>query len=170
MRSVLAGFALAALLTSAAHADLVGYDDNLVYYDTANITWTREAVLAEKLPQVPPYFGALTKAEAVSFASSLDFDGITGWRLPTAAEISIWANQMGYPVRNVRTALGYWSSDSNQLYDIGNSYAFITPAQDLGYAWVVHDGNVIPVPEPATYALMCAGLAIIVQRRRSRRG
>lgn len=42
----------------------------------------------------------------------------------------------------------------------------------FGRAWAVHDGDVAPVPEPSTYALMLLGLAIVGIARRvaSRRG
>lgn len=42
----------------------------------------------------------------------------------------------------------------------------------FGRAWAVHDGDVAPVPEPSTYALMLLGLAVVGAARRaaSRKG
>ena len=90
------------------------------------------------------------------------------------------------PFSNLQ-AYGYWFSldhavdpwtgeaNTNEAW----RYSFYAGRQDnlantdLLYAWAVHDGDVgqiaAPVPEPETYALMLAGLALIVPLARRRR-
>ncbi len=90
------------------------------------------------------------------------------------------------PFSNLQ-AYGYWFSldgavdpwtgvnDTSEAW----RYSFYAGRQDnlantdLLYAWAVHDGDVgqiaAPVPEPETYALMLAGLALIVPLARRRR-
>jgi PEP-CTERM motif len=90
------------------------------------------------------------------------------------------------PFANVQ-AYGYWFSQdyavnpwsSEQVTSEAWRYSFHAGRQDnldkssLLFAWAVHDGDVgqiaAPVPEPETYALMLAGLALIVPLTRRRR-
>jgi len=46
-----------------------------------------------------------------------------------------------------------------------------SPQSTLGHAWAMHTGDVAPVPEPETYALMIIGLGAlgVVARRKKRR-
>ena len=90
------------------------------------------------------------------------------------------------PFSNLQ-AYGYWFSLDNAVdpwTGVANSneawrFSFYAGRQDnlantdQLYAWAVHDGDVgqiaAPVPEPETYALMLAGLALIVPLARRRR-
>lgn len=90
------------------------------------------------------------------------------------------------PFSNLQ-AYGYWFSLDYAVdpwTGVANTseawrYSFYAGRQDnladtaLLYAWAVHDGDVgqiaAPVPEPETYALMLAGLAMMVPLARRRR-
>ena len=90
------------------------------------------------------------------------------------------------PFSNLQ-AYGYWFSLDYAVSPwtgVANTdeawrYSFYAGRQDnladndLLFAWAVHDGDVgqlaAPVPEPETYALMLAGLAMMVPLARRRR-
>ncbi len=90
------------------------------------------------------------------------------------------------PFSNLQ-AYGYWFSLDyavNPWTGVANTdeawrYSFYAGRQDnlvssaLLHAWAVHDGDVgaiaAPVPEPETYALMLAGLAMMIPLARRRR-
>lgn len=67
-------------------------------------------------------------------------------------------------------ALG--GNDYVQVWGFGGTIGYYTDevSVPLSQAWAVHDGDVTPVPEPSTYALMLLGLAVVAVARRARRG
>jgi len=97
---------------------------------------------------------------------------------PTLQNTGPFANMQAY---------GYWFSQDYALNPWSGEhvtseawrYSFHAGRQDnldksaLLYAWAVHDGDIgqiaPPVPEPETYALMLAGLAMMVPLARRRR-
>lgn len=70
----------------------------------------------------------------------------------------------------------YWA-ETEYVHDTNQAYAFIMTygMQGAGlkgnqhFAWAVRDGDVAPIPEPASYALMLSGLALIGFLSRSKR-
>ena len=118
---------------------------------------------------------------ATAWATTLNFQGISGWRLPTSAELVGVISDPEYPVfihgGSVFSYL-FWTStevDSNKVVQVQlvsssnpNLYLFNIPkAQDqsggfIQVAWAVHEGNISVVPEPVKSALFLLGLAAIV--------
>lgn len=185
-------------LSGAAQAALQGRDlngDTVVdaFYDTdLNITWRRNANVN----------GAMTWANAVSWADNLTFGGYTDWRLPTSdvtcpmadpqynctgSEMGhLWYVELGNIAGDVTPNVGNFGNMQNYAYWSGTTYApdaskawgfnidqgdqFFGGKQNALFAMAVRPGDVTAaVPEPATYALMLAGLGalgFIARRRR----
>ena len=68
----------------------------------------------------------------------------------------------------------YWSS-KNHPVDVDQAGAFDfsdgnndygLKAEPYGAGWAVHDGDVLPVPEPHSATLLLAGLALLGRLRR----
>jgi hypothetical protein len=121
---------------------------------------------------------------ATAWANTLDFAGTSGWRLPTSTElVGVLSDPSYYFFTHSGSAFSYlfWTSTeigaSNvaqvQLMPSGTPayYEFSIPKQldqsggFIQVAWAVHQGNVLgatsPVPEPETYAMLLAGLALV---------
>jgi hypothetical protein len=82
------------------------------------------------------------------------------------------------PFQNLQSS-GYWSgTEYAERFNYAWAFGVYHGVQDWGeqsdglYAWAVHPGDVAaaPVPEPETYALMLAGLALVGVAARRRRG
>jgi hypothetical protein len=158
---------------------------NAFYDTTLNVTWLDLAS------------GPLSWANANTWASNLNIGGVTGWRLPTmtvatptqnSSEMrslffSTLGNNSPFGVKNKGDfqnlqSYDYWLGTEYAISpsvawsfntDIGNQLAYGKSTQLDALA--VHSGDVMaPVPEPETYAMMLAGLALIgaIGRRRSR--
>ena len=159
---------------------------NAFYDITLNITWLVNANIN----------GAMNWTDAMSWANNLSVGDVSGWRLPmgdtchlgpcTSNEMShLWyvalGNAEGGPMTNKgafqNIQLGYywtnmlisagWASEVNfDSGDVGHLPLTSSPV----YAMAVHDGDVAPIPEPETYAMLLAGLGLIgtvARRRRS---
>lgn len=182
----------AAALSGAAQAALQGRDlngDTVVdaFYDTdLNITWRRNANVN----------GAMTWANAVSWAENSSFGGYTDWRLPTSDTCAgfdctgsemghLWYVELGNLAGDLTPNVGnfvnvnlyaYWSGteyapDTSQarVFNIDQGDQDFGGKENLLYAMAVRTGDVTAaVPEPSTYALTLAGLAALgfVARRR----
>lgn len=186
-------FSLALLLSVALPAaaalqprDLDGTPATVeAYYDTTlQITWLADWRLAEHR----------TWAEASAWAAALDVAGITGWRLPATTACTAWncadtlgselahlwdvtlgntpGNSSGVtvaPFTNMaRTA--YWtgraSGSEAYAYSTSNGLQFTTAQSSLYAAVAVRSGDVSPVPELPTAALLLAGGSWLAWRRR----
>lgn len=77
------------------------------------------------------------------------------------------------PFKNV-AAYNYWSNEENGYYHGGQAWYFSTyNGHQLSYlkttpynVWAVHDGDVSPVPEPTSLALVLMGLSVLALRYR----
>lgn len=188
MRS-LCGAAAMLLFAGTAQAALQGrdLDGNGVtdaFYDTdLNITWLRNANSN----------GAMDWNTATAWAAAFSFAGLSDWRLPRGSachwdactstnELShLWylglGNLGGGPMSNVggflnvQTSSRYWTDypgftvafSDGDVGVLGTS----TSVNNV-FSMIVRDGDVTPVPEPATYALMLLGLAGLIAANRRR--
>lgn len=100
------------------------------------------------------------------------------------SELSRLYDQVGASGPFLNSANAFWTGNTYtagagggnhyyvQYFGFGTGYRGYTDEVDvpLLQAWAVHDGDVAPVPEPSTYALMLAGLGAVcfARRRRSR--
>lgn len=79
-------FALAASLLISLDASAALYDrgNGMIYDSSLNITWLQDANYAYSSGYPTPQAGAMTIYQAAEWASTLNYTGITGWRLPSA--------------------------------------------------------------------------------------
>ena len=122
---------------------------------------------------------------ATAWAGSLSFDGVTGWRLPTAAELEsvLQSTEYGAPLTN--TSLGstgsylFWTStetssstvDQVQLVPVGSPSTYVfdiaksldqAGSEFIQVAWAVHDGDIAAVPEPGGLRLAVISMVMFV--------
>ena len=144
--------------------------------------------------------GQLRWVDANNWANDLSFGGFEDWRLPTAVRCTaaatsctaagematLWTNNANASTffSNVKStgSLAYWTGTYGTLYT--NAWDFrMGPDPDVQvlavanapnhYAVAVRFGDVAPVPEPETYAMMLLGLgtlAVASARRRRHLG
>lgn len=241
--------ALCAACQGAAHAalqprDLDGKPGTAeAYYDTVlNISWLADPNYPETLYLLSGgaagLRGSISWASAKNFASSLNYHGITGWRLPTLTPMDgvsfhyNSANNGSSDIGQARNGIGWgtvsemghlfyltlgltgycipddsrpWSCDgpqsgwsptmtwnlpftsytpitahwSNQaaspasdaeygfVFDLSNGLQTTLRSDQSAGAWLVHAGDVGPVPEPGVWVLMAVGLIGLAWRRGS---
>ena len=159
-------------LVSTANAALESRLGGDAYYDTdLNITWTTDANISGI---------ADDWNSQMSWASSLTIDGISGWRLPTQDEALHLFSDEGISFSSPGPFINivfdsYWTStESNFFPDAALPFDFvggsggITSKDTPFFAWAVHSGDVSPIPEPSTYAMLLAGLALLGFKRLQR--
>ena len=149
-------------LPMSANAVLISQDNGTVLDTNTNLIWLQNWNVNGQKDWYTQH----------AWAENLNFAGSSDWVLPSIGERAILVSVYGDLTRvsaftNVQSFY-YWSrtefvpnpdyawvfrsTDGFQNYDI-KSQSF--------YAVAVRDGNVSPVPEPETYALMLAGLAVV---------
>ncbi|MBL8490222.1 MAG: PEP-CTERM sorting domain-containing protein, partial [Rhodocyclaceae bacterium] len=80
------------------------------------------------------------------------------------------------PVKNLKSSYGYWSGSAYArnpavyAWHFDTDYGYQYVSYDASYAWAVRPGDVAAVPEPETYAMFLAGLAVLGRAMRRRRG
>lgn len=69
------------------------------------------------------------------------------------------------------TSTSYWPTDGRSwIFNMGDGGQVALTQEQYHYAWAVRDGDVASVPEPETYAMLLAGIALIgVALRRNNR-
>ena len=109
-------------ISGAAQAALIDNGGGLIYDSALNITWLQDGSYAKTTnyvspvgPSRPP--GQLGWVEAKTWAETLDYHGITGWRLPTFS--TPFTDPAYYALYNVTS-----------------------PASELSYLFYVELGNV----------------------------
>jgi hypothetical protein len=74
-------FALAVVLTSVSHAELIDRGNGMIYDTDLNITWLQDAEYAFTSGYSPTL--GMTWSGSMTWVANLNYQGITGWRLPT---------------------------------------------------------------------------------------
>lgn len=117
------------LFSSTAHADLINNLDGTItetFADGSRLMWLQDANYAQTIGLSAT--GQITEAAAVSWASSLDFDGYTGWRLPTTNVNS--AGSGGYQSNSEMGNLYY-----NELGNTAGSFVNAGPFFNIQDYW-----------------------------------
>lgn len=169
--------AIIILISSNVNAALVERLDGLAYYDTeADLTWLADANYAASLGINGGFSVDTVGMEdwwgANAWPSSLDINGVTGWRLPSTliadgsrpcyegycsnTELgNLFYNVLGNewnsltntgPFVNVQSA-SYWLANDDPQYDewyfyMGTGYQNTIHPSNLAYVWLVRDGDV----------------------------
>lgn len=173
------------LLMSAgfANATLESRLGGLAYYDTdLDISWLANANMN----------GGQTWQKQMTWADNLTVGGVDGWRVAEVGEMFYmrFVENIGPDLLSPKNGQGpftnisdfYWS---NHSFDSVLAYMFnFTSENDFDHitlqiktlqhlpAWAVHSGDVgeiSPIPEPSTYAMLLAGLGLlgVVGRKKS---
>jgi hypothetical protein len=71
-------------LSISTHADLVNLGGGMIYSTDLNLTWLQDANYAQTSGYAPAQpNGLMTWDQASTWATTLVYGGVTGWRLPT---------------------------------------------------------------------------------------
>ena len=181
------------------------------YYDSgSNLTWLADANYARTIGftgSSPFVDGELAIDEAKAWLTTLNVNGVTGWRLPRTmpgvppgvdpdfleqqlqsggyvrfqptpeySELAyLYYTTLGNSMGPRQNDGPFFNISSLYLTDLYAPFLFDTGEQFVAaemfplHAWAVRDGDVLPVPEPATNALLMigiAGLAVVCRRRK----
>ena len=99
----------------------------------------------------------------------LSYQSTQGWRLPTAAELAAGPSVSDFGTPSVFACASAWFSNYSHCdySDAASGAVYGSPGGGVWYAetWAIRDGA---VPEPAVWAMMISGLALVggVMRRR----
>jgi hypothetical protein len=184
-------------ISGYSHAALFERLNGLAFYDdVSNLTWLSNANTGAGSVYDSNLFssstgGAMSWQNANAWAASLDINGVTGWRLPTAdascGSYNCIISEMGKLFYNVfdgvaQTPIGnnanfalfnnvqpytYWSateSSDTRAYTFWFETGYQSNHNKFNerYAWAVHTGDVEAVPVPAAAWLFGSGLIGLV--------
>jgi hypothetical protein len=100
----------------------------------------------------------------------LSYQSTLGWRLPTAAELAAGPSVSDFGTSSSFACASAWFSNYSHCdyFDAQGGAVYGAPGGGVWYAetWVTREGG---VPEPATWALMISGFALVgaAMRRRA---
>jgi hypothetical protein len=129
MRTLLTFVIAFVLFSSTAHADLINNLNGTITEiksDGSRLMWLQDANYAETIGLSAT--GQITEAEAVSWASGLNFAGYTGWRLPTTNNNA--AGSGGYNSNSEMGNLYY-----NELGNTGGNFVNAGPFFNIMDYW-----------------------------------
>ena len=149
------------------------------FYDSdLDITWLRDANVN----------GQMDWANALDWASNFSFAGHSNWRLPTSDQCinvcigsemgHLYYVELGNPTggpmtntgefQNIQTNLGYysstlWNPNPNGVLSWRMNQGIQSPdgKDNLYFAFAVANGDISPIPEPESLALMLVGLGVV---------
>lgn len=77
-------------ITATAHAALYDRGNGMIYDSTLNVTWLQDANYQHTYDWPSGSYNVMptTWSQATAWAAQLDYNGITGWRLPSARLMS----------------------------------------------------------------------------------
>ena len=182
--------------TGASQASLIDRGNGLLYDNVLNVTWLQDANYAKTSGYGAT--GLMSWDNATTWAANLNFDGLTGWRLPTRDGYELYSifNELlsGIPGARMTTHLfpfinvqlgAYWYgntfvsdvTDTQHYADVWYAYMF----EGNGYlsesvmskdnhlsAWAVHPGDVAAVPVLGAAWLFGSGLIGLLSFKRSK--
>ncbi len=175
--SILGVAVLALCLVGTAEATLMDRGGGLIFDTDLGITWLKDTNVAG--------FG-MTWDAAIAWADAFVYQGYDDWRLPTSPATTqgfINEGEMGHlyyttlgnpsggpltntgPFVNLPSTEVFWLSATPLHLGSAWNFEFYRGLQNASssdfnswYAWPVRDGDVAPVPEPATILLFVTGL------------
>lgn len=181
-------------LTGVAQAALHDRGGGMIYDDVLDVTWLQDANYAKTSGyDADGYFNSWQSA--YDWVNQLVVGGLDDWRLPNSHWFDTSGNEMAdlfynslggqsgvglasaYPFVNIQTESFYWNEKFTQGpgagvsaagFDMGTGSWVASGLNNWAVAWAVRDGDLAAVPEPETYALMLAGLGLVVWAARRR--
>lgn len=122
-------------MASSAAATLIDRGGGLIYDNVLNVTWLQNANYGAGSSYddgISSNDGRMTWTSAEAWAKNLDYDGYTGWRLPTVS-----------PANGSNFVYGDLASHPSNSYDGLTDLGFNVsgPQSELGYMFYVNLGN-----------------------------
>ncbi|MBN9125610.1 MAG: hypothetical protein BGO99_05365 [Nitrosospira sp. 56-18] len=194
MKTKVIRVALLALLGTSitSQAALVDRGNGLIFDTDKDITWLADANYSKTSGYHTT--GVMNWYAADTWASNLDYQTYSDWRLPTASEMShlfyqelggSWGTSLAsshntyYSLFSNIQNSSYWTSDVNpsnsdqaSTFSFAGAYQNINNKIDGDFAMAVRPGDIASaVPEPESYAMLMAGLGLIglIMRRRTQK-
>lgn len=172
----------AALISASPNALAALWDrgGGMVFDDNLQVTWLADANFAKTSGFDAD--GKLDWYAAHAWVDGLVVHGYSDWRLPSGNLNEFYAlsqrSDLSMYFVNIRTDWTdsqYWyaeeySPDPSSAQQFYWTYSRWNAGSKLNanYVWALRDGDVAPVPEPETYAMLLAGLALVVAAARPR--
>ena len=174
----------ACCLPATGHAALEDRGGGLIYDNVRNITWLQDANYAKTSGYPTLFNGTMEWNAANTWAANLVFhDSVrnvdhSDWRLPKVVgpgPLDGFAPKD--PLFTNIENFFYWSgsgdlpNNPNSVWvtNYGDGTVTTIWSSNNVYAWAVSSGDIAAVPEPEAYALLLAGLGVVVALAKRRR-